>query len=226
MVKAHAATHIGNRETNQDSFCCRTDADVGLYAVADGMGGHAEGTYAAQLVIDALAAAWDSGVLQTATAAQATDTFFSIFKQTNAEILGFSESKGIICGTTCSVLFVAGDSFCVAHVGDSRVYSIASRFLFGRVMVKLTPEHLSKKNRLTSTLGVAKKYSVFTLHGQLSSINGFVLCSDGLYKPLPDKEIKKIVTKAKSTTRAAEELITKAVEQGATDNITAIVVRV
>lgn len=214
------STSKGKLAINQDSFFAVDKDHMGLYVVADGMGGHEEGERASQLAVQNIKELWDSGFFETATVAQATDSFFTLFKDCNAQILKFNEIPEYISGTTCTALFIKDGSYCIAHVGDSRVYAISDSGA-NTTIQQLTEDHLSQKGKITSALGVSRRLFVYTTSNSIDNIKSFVICSDGLYKTQSTQDIQHILSIA---TNGAEQLVTKALNDGESDNVTAIVV--
>ena len=223
-LQSWALSHIGGRESQEDSYFEASVGETGLYVVADGMGGHLHGAQAsAQLTANARAL-WERGYLQQpdTTLAQASDCFFTLFKDTNAQLLQMSQGLTDRCGTTASLLFIKGNQFCVAHVGDSRIYVLTKKLLRSH-MAQLSVDHVNAQGQLTSALGMSKKYRVFTASDNLDQLSRFLLCSDGLTNAVSVGDMKNLLTKGDEP---AEQLVRQALHNQATDNVSALVVSV
>lgn len=251
MTAAHrlsARSDVGRRrEHNEDTFRC--DTALGLYIVADGMGGHAAGEVASAMasqrvaaevergrsMIDALARQ-DPGVrpddvkLMLANAVRAANAEVWSAAQAN------SARRGM--GTTLTAMLVVGRRCFVAHVGDSRAYLIRGvevrRLTEDHSVVnelrrrgKLTQEALSKvahKNAITRAVGVFENVEVDTFHILAAPGDRFVLCSDGLHRYLDTDDALRPLLEGVTEEAATQRLIDYANECGGADNITAVVV--
>jgi serine/threonine protein phosphatase PrpC len=247
--KGAGLSDVGRRRaTNEDSFYY--DDRIGLYAVADGMGGHAAGEIASQEAIDTVRgmvrqgegllrsveagdhspeALWRVGRLLESAVQAATYMVFGI-AQNDPEQAGM--------GTTLSALLLCGPFGVVAQVGDSRVYMVRD----DRV-AQLTEDHTliawqlkqgiiseneaalsPHKNVITRAVGSREYVQVDTQFFKVEPGDVFLLCSDGLHGYLQDEEIPEVV--ALSPEAAVREFIDTANLRGGRDNITTIVVKV
>jgi serine/threonine protein phosphatase PrpC len=247
-----AATDVGRkRQHNEDNFLI--DRKLSLFAVADGMGGHASGEIASQIAItdfrNAVEARKDlldayvrreSGVTtQDVLAAlenAAQQAGMAIFERGRQE----REKRGM--GTTLSALLLLGERAFIAHVGDSRVYMVRQN-----QTVQLTEDHslvnelirhgkvtreslaaspyASYKNAVTRALGVYETTQVDTIDLEVLPGDQFLLCSDGLHGYLQDKDVTSFLA-GDHVTVVAQKLIDHANKGGGQDNITAVILRV
>lgn len=239
---------VGRRRmTNEDSFYL--DDRIGLYAVADGMGGHAAGEIASQEAIDTVRgmvrhgegllraveagdhspeALWRVGRLLESAVQAATYMVFGI-AQNEPEQAGM--------GTTLSALLLCGPFGVVAQVGDSRVYLVRDE-----QVAQLTEDHTliawqlkqgiisqneaalsPHKNVITRAIGSREYVQVDTHFFQVEPGDVFLLCSDGLHGYIQDEEIASIV--ALGPEPAVAEFVNTANARGGRDNITTIVVQ-
>ena len=247
-----AATDVGRkRQHNEDNFLI--DKKLSLFAVADGMGGHASGEIASQIAItdfrNAVEARKDlldayvrreSGVTtQDVLAAlenAAQQAGMAIFERGRQE----REKRGM--GTTLSALLLLGERAFIAHVGDSRVYMVrqnqAVQLTEDHSLVnelirhgKVTRESLaaspyaSYKNAVTRALGVYETTQVDTIDLEVLPGDQFLLCSDGLHGYLQDKDVTSFLG-GDHVTAIAQKLIDHANKGGGQDNITAVILRV
>jgi protein phosphatase len=238
-VRAAGLSDVGRcRERNQDQYVA--DPELGLYAVADGMGGHAAGEVASRLAIDALTA-----VMQAArdggTPADAARRLRAALAEGNRRICesatGRAEWRGM--GTTLVALVVLADRVVIGHVGDSRCY-----LLRGSRLERLTSDHswvneqverglLSAdeahrhpmRNIVTRALGNQPSVEVDLTESIVRAGDVFLLCSDGLNSMLLDSEIEATLRRhAAEPQRACRALVDAANGRGGEDNITVVVV--
>jgi len=229
-----AATHVGCvRKLNEDSYLDR--ADLGLWAVADGMGGHDAGDHASQLTVAALdqiplpvsAPTFLSGVkaaLQSANAAL------------REEAAG--RGPGRIIASTVVTLLAFGQHYACVWAGDSRLYRLRDETLqqisrdHSHVQEMIDRQLLSPRearnhpysNVVTRAVGAADELEPETCHDRLRPGDLFMLCSDGLTKELEDDEIRAILMR-ESLFDAPYALIESAIAHGASDNVTVVAVQ-
>ena len=231
------------RRLNEDSFL----VSLPLFAVADGMGGHAFGDLASQAAVNALSGAF-SGTIR-ATAPQVLEAIH----RANEAVLAVSGGSGVVSGTTVSgVAFVAigpteSPHWMAFNVGDSRIYRWD-----GRHLLQLSVDHSAvqelvdlgeitrlqaithpDRNIVTRALGadtiVDPDIWLLPARGRQT----FLLCSDGLTKELSDDEIARIIVFHGSEQvresdglpiTLAERLVRAAVAAGGSDNVTVVIV--
>jgi PPM family protein phosphatase len=245
VIRAVLRTDVGLvRTENQDFAACTTPQeeqarhDNGrLLIVADGMGGHRGGATASRVAAETVKARYlenSSADLPTVLRESLLAANTRIFE----EAQGNPELRGM--GTTTTALAVSGGQGWIAHVGDSRVYRIrdggieqltADHSLVATMMREglLTPEEAEthpRRNVLQRSMGVALDVDV-DIEGPIELRPGdmFVLCSDGLHGVVKEDEISRIAT-GREIENAADELLKRALERGAPDNVTLIVARV
>ncbi|MGO4715592.1 PP2C family protein-serine/threonine phosphatase [Bradyrhizobium sp. 2TAF24] len=232
MFDVGSATHVGRvRSRNEDA--CLVRSDVGLWAVADGMGGHEAGDLASQTVVRSL----DSiGVPASAAdlLAQCEERLFSA----NQEILSLSRARhGATIGTTAAVLLVRDGYYACLWAGDSRVYLVKAGTIrqvsrdhteieemvadgtLSREEVKNWPSSV-----ITRAVGVRTDAEFEVVTGPAESGDVFVVCSDGLTRHVQDEEILQQVG-GHAAQVACEAMLALALDRGGLDNITIIVVR-
>ena len=230
-------THVGlRRKINEDSIL--VDSQRGLWAVADGMGGHEAGEVASTMVTDALrciAAARDAEEI----AAHSVDAL----RQVNRNLIrlaqsGERETKGTI-GTTVVGLAIADGYFRSFWLGDSRAYQMR-----GGQIARLTRDHSlvqnlvdagmlsaaeaethENANLITKAVGAAEDIEVDIVGGEARSGDQFLLASDGLTRVVPDSELAAQLLRG-SSDQAADSLIDTVLARGAPDNVSLIIVRV
>lgn len=246
-LSSAAKTDVGKkRDHNEDAFLC--DDQLGLYVVADGMGGHAAGEVASQEAVEAIR---DNLLSHTDTieafrAAPAPDTGEAVramlelaVRAAAYQVFGLSEidpdRKGM--GTTMSALLLLPRVAFIAHVGDSRIYVLrdgravlATRdHTYVAAMVdlgKMTAEEAKRsphQNVLMRALGSHDYVQVDTRMLRYQAGDVFLLCSDGLHGYLRGGEVETLV--GTDLAGSAERLVQLALDRGGKDNITAVLVR-
>lgn len=226
-----AASHVGCvREENQDAFIAR--ADIGLWAVADGVGGLTDGQLASATLVEALAT-----IGRPATAADLLAQFEERTWQANRALRSYAAEKEVSLGTTVVALLVFGEAYACVWAGDSRLYLVRngaiSRISEDHTEVAallkrglVTPEEARtwpRRNIITRAIGVADELELDIAQGKAEDGDVFVLCSDGLNTHLADTEILALL--AGRTPRAAcDALVAATLSRGASDNVSVIVV--
>ncbi len=241
-------TDLGRkRKSNEDAFF--VDDELGLYVVADGMGGHAAGEVASREAVDTLYGMVKRGIgelhelvdpvteedsraacrLMESAVQAATYMVFSL-----AEL--DRDKSGM--GTTISALLILGDYAITAQVGDSRVYRVhdgmVEQLTEDHTLIAwqikqglITPQEAKKsphRNVITRAVGNREYVQVDTRLVALEPGHRFLLCSDGLHGYLHDSDIAPIV--AQGGEAAVKSFINLANERGGKDNITAILVEI
>lgn len=212
-----------------------------LFAVADGLGGHAAGEVASRTAVEALLQSWS--LLEKDDPSK---TLRACAREANAAVVAASYEKGHSgMGTTLTAMTLAGREAIIAHVGDSRAYLVRgdacmqltndhSRVGEMMRMKLISPERAAThpaRSQLTCSLGAAFTLQVDLVRQATVAHDTFVLCSDGLWEQVAQSEIRQVVVDQDTATTwdagaVADRLAALAVERGAADNVTAVVVRV
>jgi serine/threonine protein phosphatase PrpC len=232
LFETGSATHVGKvRTRNEDSLLARPE--IGLWAVADGMGGHNAGDLASAAVISAL-----QSIGRAQTAAELLARCEQQIAKANSTLLDVSRQRGSLVGTTVAVLLVHDQHFACVWAGDSRVYLVRDRTIALRsrdhteaqelvAEGRLTPAEARawpRRNVITRAVGVREETELEINNGILQAGDVFVLCSDGLTNHVDDNEILEAAA-ANTPQHACDALIGLTLSRGATDNVTAIAVR-
>jgi len=228
-----AATHIGKvRQRNEDSYLARPE--TGIWAVADGMGGHESGDLASHTVIEALESIQPPPSAKDLLALCEERIF-----DANARLNEIGRQRGgIIIGTTVTVLLAFDGYFACVWSGDSRMYMVRegkiTQISRDHTEVQdlvmngaITPEEARTwpgSNVITRAIGVADVPELEMTSGPLNAGDVFVMCSDGLTRHVEDDEILQCVS-ANLSQQACDRLIVLTLERGALDNVTVVVVR-
>jgi serine/threonine protein phosphatase PrpC len=219
------------RELNEDSVLARPE--IGLWAVADGMGGYGGGDVASRAVIEALEA-----LPPSRSAADMLAEFEQEILRANSELRALARTRGVaVMGTTLVALMVHGLHFACVWCGDSRVY-----LRRGGVLTQVSRDHSEvqelidrgllnkeeasgwpRRNVVTRALGVSDKAELEIVDGPAYLGDRFLLCSDGLVTHVADEEIATLLV-ARDPQKACDDLLNLTLDRGASDNVSIIVV--
>ncbi len=231
---SNSCTTVGCvRKINEDAYLERPE--IGLWVVADGMGGHKAGDVASKTVVEALAAIPGSDNLET-LGLRVTERL----KKVNADLLEMAAQYGVgqIIGSTAVILLGGRQSFSVIWLGDSRLYRYRDGVLsqvthdhsFVSEMVDrgtITPEEIEGNpfgNMLTRALGAEPDTAADVITEEARAGDIYLLCSDGLFRELAANEMASILS-GSDFESISRKLIDLALDRGAHDNVTAIVAR-
>jgi len=233
LFETGAATHVGLvRPRNEDCYLTRPGA--GIWAVADGMGGHRDGDFASQAVIDAL-----KSIEAPTSASDLLTVCENAIFDANARLIEIGRQRGgVIIGTTVAVLLVFDGYFACVWSGDSRIYMVrqgnitqvsqdhteVQELLTSGVITPDEAGTWSGTNAITRAIGVVDLPELEMSSGALDAGDVFVICTDGLTRHVEDDEILRCVG-ANVPQQACDHLILRTLEQGAVDNVTVIVVQ-
>jgi serine/threonine protein phosphatase PrpC len=230
-IESWSRTHEGRvRSHNEDSYVAREDA--GLWAVADGMGGHEGGEWASGRIVRELGGVeTDQGF--EASCKAATEAVLAA----NRQILAEGRKRGKRMGSTLVMLIVEGPRYAILWAGDSRAY-----LMRGGKLVQLSRDHTQVQEMvsrglmtaeqalghpmghiLSRAVGVQKDVEVDRADGEVQSGDIFLLCSDGLHGVVNDEEIAGHFAR-EAPERALDQLIELTLANGAPDNVTGIAV--
>lgn len=230
QVASGGASDVGPvRAVNQDSFLDR--ADLSLWAVADGLGGHSHGEQASRMVVDALAS-----LQPAATVSAALGAAMTVLKRVNDELCRGVAEQGDRSGSTVVVLAVCQGEWGVLWAGDSRAYVLRAG-----VLLPLTRDHSAggfedseadsrfsqpapSTGVVTRAVGAEQTLLLEQESGRLFPGDRFLLCSDGIHGKLGNEAIIGVLEGNREPIRAADALLAAAVVAGTSDNITAVIV--
>jgi len=231
MIEFGHLSHVGlRREHNEDTYY--GDAELGLWLVADGMGGHEFGEVASALARDTIVAESRSG-----------RPLADAIRRADEEIISHSRrrAEALPMGTTVAAARVHDDRFEVSWVGDSRAYlwngslrQLSQDHSYVQELIDqgaITPEQARShphRNVVTQALGVTDPHSlkVETITGELRTGMQLLLCSDGLTEEVDDATIASILGRRDlSAQECVDQLILAALDGGGSDNVTVVVIR-
>ena len=246
LVKIGSLSDPGQvRELNEDYFATPETMEISLdlveqkgrlYAVADGMGGHAAGEVASQQAIFTLFREY-----YASPCAEIVKRMAEAIEAANVEVhaQASSDRAKTGMGTTLVAAVLKGDDLYVANVGDSRAYLVREQRIeqittdhswvneqvqAGIITAQEAREHLYR-NIITRSLGTKLDVDIDFFQRKVQPGDVLLLCCDGLSNEVKDDEIARIVS-ATDPQEAVQELIDLANQRGGPDNITAIVVKI
>ena len=239
------------RSSNEDSYCTR--ADLGLFVVADGMGGHAAGEVASRVAVDTI----QTFITETAGADKNRTWPFpfepqislegnrlkAAFRLANRQIANAMADSADLRGmaTTASAVLAGPHSACVAHVGDSRVYAMLDGTLrqitddhswveeqvrAGTMTSSAARQH-PWRNVVTRALSGGSDPEIDTVELTPRAGERLLLCSDGLSGVVAHETIERLLGDTQATLdQICERLVAAANDGGGPDNVTVLVVQI
>ena len=248
IPRSHGRTDVGRtRQHNEDSFLC--DDVLGLYVVADGMGGHAAGEVASAEAIDQIHGMVKRGFATIAdlrrepneeTRGQVRRLLEAAVQAATYMVFGIAEQdparRGM--GTTISTLLVTDRFAYVASVGDSRAYlvrdglplqitedhTLVNMQLKAGAITKEQAKTLPYSNLITRAVGVKDYVEVDTFEVECRAGDRFMLCSDGLHGYIDDPAEIAGLLNGQTLDAGAIKFIDLANGRGGKDNITVVIV--
>ena len=232
---SHGISEVGKvRKHNEDNMLERPE--VGLWAVADGMGGHAKGDVASQMIIDSL-----RKVHEGLSLARFVDDIEDRILTVNKKLLqkASESAKRVTIGSTVAILLTY-DKYCVyIWAGDSRIYRLRKNKLrqistdhsqvelyVEQGLISRADAHMHPHgNMITRAVGATDNLFLDMDIQEITAGDRYLLCSDGLTKHLTDPEIEGFL-KQGNAEECCKLLIETTLTRGAGDNVTAVVVDV
>jgi protein phosphatase len=231
MIPFAATTHPGlRRKKNEDNF--EADEALGLWIVADGVGGHSNGEVASAIACATIREGVSKG-LELSRAIE--DAHQAVLSEIN------TRDAGNNMGTTVVALRITGNDYEVAWVGDSRAYLYDGK---GKRLKQLTRDHSAvndlldsgaitpdqaashpQRHALTRSLGVSASNAsrVSSVTGRIKTGQQLLLCTDGLTDELADHAIENALAQNADLQTQVDSLLAAALAQGGRDNLTVIV---
>ena len=236
------------RDKNEDYFC--VDEEKGLFAVADGIGGHTAGEVASRMAIEVLKDFvaneenyqsennrnyHDDYSRESNIAAEAVRRANTAVYETSRNN---SSYRGM--GTTLTAALIRGERLSIAHVGDSRAYLIRTScieqitndhsLVAEQVKMGLLSEDEAKaskiKNVITRSLGNNPHVEVDMEEFSISDGDTIILCSDGITSVISDKDILAISSASGGPSDLCRTLVARAADAGCTDNMTVVALHI
>jgi len=233
---SYAASDSGKvRSSNQDSGY----AGVNLFFVADGMGGHAGGDIASAITAQHVATADESVENSQQAEQKLIDHIWQANQKLSASVQAHSDLAGM--GTTFSGMLVSGTSVTIGHIGDSRIYlardglvkQITTDHTFvqrlvdtGRISEEEALVH-PRRSVLMRVLGDVEQFPEVDLETfETKPGDRWMVCSDGLSGVIPEGLMHRIMLSKSNVREATDLLVGEALEFGAPDNVTVVLVDV
>ncbi|ESX14956.1 MULTISPECIES: protein phosphatase 2C domain-containing protein [unclassified Mesorhizobium] len=231
--ESYGVSHKGCvRNHNEDSFL--VEPQIGLWVVADGMGGHEAGEVASASIVEHLATI---GIASSAPDLRAR--FEDRLNRAHAEIRRISRSRGVTIGSTVAALLAMDGRFACLWSGDSRVYLVRNaaisqisrdhtevqELLDSGAISAAEAENWPRRNVITRAIGVNDEIAIDFQQGETLAGDIFILSTDGLTAHVSDAEIAAAVLSA-APQAACEKLLTMVLERGGTDNVTIVLVKI
>ena len=239
-VRWAAATHPGRRRaSNEDAYCARPD--LGLFVVADGMGGHAAGEIASRLAVDTIESTvaagdcsapdgrdWTLGERRLQVGFERASQAISDQTARNPRLKGMA--------TTASALLLSSGTAAIAHVGDSRIYLwrefllqqlthdhswVAEQVTLGLLTHAEARQH-PWRNVVTRALSASDPPQVELSPLKVQPGDRLLISSDGLHGVIGDERIAEVIGAVADLDEACQRLIDEANAAGGPDNITTL----
>ncbi len=228
------ATHVGMvRKLNEDAFSDRTD--IGVWAVADGMGGHEAGEVASQTITDLI-----DNLPAYENFEDMLESVQQCVHEANRQLVEQSQAYDTqrVPGSTVVVLIVKGEQGAVVWAGDSRIYRRRDQHLQQLThdhshVQDLVDQHIIKAeeaeshpmaNVITRAVGISEPLELDCKLLDVRLDDQFLLCTDGLSRMASSEEIEAMMTN-KDSHEVTQSLLHTALVRGAPDNVTLICVK-
>jgi len=232
-----ATTHPGCvRPGNEDGFFA--SRDFAVFAVADGMGGHAHGEVASHLALDVIAERAEA--LAHADSSELPVILHETIQAANVAIFAEAQEQEAQerMGTTLVLATIRGDRLYFAHIGDSRLYlargDALSQLTRDHSLVQslvdrgeITPEEAAihpLRHQITRVVGGDNYVSPEIASQALEAGDSMLLCTDGLSGAITPEQMKALLVNTTTAQEKADALVHAALDAGAPDNVTALVV--
>ncbi|MBV8776964.1 MAG: serine/threonine-protein phosphatase [Alphaproteobacteria bacterium] len=232
---ASAITHPGSRSYNEDSYI--SCPELGVWAVADGVGGHEGGEIASRSIVEAL-----RNVPPGLTLAEMIPEVRLRLRDVHLNLQAEAARRGrdVVMASTVVVLLASGNHFACLWAGDSRAYllrnglirqvtqdhSLVQEMLNARAISEDEAITHPRSNVITRAVGAgAPELELDEVSDRLDTGDRFLLCSDGLWKMMGSTELAGILAVSGNAV-PAERLLATALQRKADDNVTVITVQV
>jgi protein phosphatase len=233
-LAAHGVSNPGRRSSNEDALL--VDVPNGLFVVADGMGGHNAGEVASDLAVVTI------GEVMSTRRDPLDERLAAAVQSANERILEAARRSPEFAGmgTTVSAACVVDSRLLYANVGDSRIYRLHEALLTqltrddswishalatGVPLTQSDIEAHPMRHVLTEVVGVRDDITINSQECELTRGDVLLICSDGLHGALPDDALQAALVSDRPPDVIAAGLVEEAIARGATDNVTAVVVR-
>jgi serine/threonine protein phosphatase Stp1 len=234
QFRSWATTHVGTvRSHNEDTMVCRPD--LGLWAVADGAGGHARGEVASRMIAEAL-----ESIPADLSAAAMLSEIRNRMSATHAALREVASETQELCASTVVVLVARDAHFACLWAGDSRGYllrdgqleqitkdhSLVQELVDAGAITAEQAENHPRANVITRAVGAdSDELELDKVTSRLVAGDRFLLCSDGLCKTMADAEMAQIL-RLPGESELSQLLVDAALANRVRDNVTAVTIEV
>ena len=234
-----AKTDLGKvRKNNEDNFT--VDPKIGLFVVADGMGGHNSGEVASKIATDIIKNSLNQALNNKSAKPDYVKHLLSSMQLANQAIFEasqtYNENQGM--GTTVVIVLSHDKTYTLGWVGDSRIYLVRHNAIqqlttdhslvqeqINKGLIKPEEAEFSQyKNIITRALGIAEKVNADIVETPAFDDDYLILCSDGLTRAVSDENILETVRNLKDPQAICDKLTDMANENGGKDNCTVVIV--
>ncbi len=223
------------RSVNEDA--CLNLPELGLWVIADGMGGHHAGDVASQMIVEHL---------QQINEPQDLNNFVCEAQRCLLEVnqrlmeMATQQFDNATIGSTVAVLLAYDQQCAFLWVGDSRIYrlrnekleqmtkdhSMVEEYIDDGLLRPEEADECSVANVLTRAIGAENELLIDTKIDEMQHGDIFLLCSDGLYREIPHEEMTQLMTGSSDCLTMTKNLLERALDEGAKDNVTVSVVQI
>lgn len=247
FLTVSSARSVGKvRKNNQDAlFTCTArichnelDQEIGLFIVADGMGGHAKGEIASQLAIETTSNVIMGTLKKPNFSLNDEEKILELIRSAVEQSQEVIVSQAVDMGTTLTMALVIGNNAYIANIGDSRTYlrskdgldlitsdhSLVNRLVeIGQITEEEAKTH-PQKNVLYKALGIVGNITPDIFTRQLENDETLLLCSDGLWGCVDDQIMDSVLISENDNNTKVDKLIDLALAAGGPDNISCVLV--
>lgn len=236
MISYKSITNKGDRQINEDSIGHYMDADIGLFIVADGLGGHDSGDIASNYVVEQYLMQYKKDYHDSA------ERYFSgVFMSVQAGLLSLQKQLNKDMKSTAAAVFLTDKQLSICHIGDTRVYVFGKKKILYRTLDHSVPQMLVNageireknirfhpdRNRLLRALGEDTAVVDCDIYSMrlTPNIHGILICSDGFWEYVDEREMVRTLYKADSVEKWVldmEDIVIKNGKEHTKDNYSAI----
>jgi serine/threonine protein phosphatase PrpC len=249
MIEAFGRTDVGRRrKVNEDAYL--VSAELSLYVVCDGMGGHNAGEVASRMTVDTVSGFIRNSAVESeitwpwgldAALSHEANRLKTAIRLANARVFQAADKREELTGmgTTVVAALVGGDLMTIGSAGDSRCYLIrdgtltqltrddswVSAAVGEGILNSDDVEHHPLRNVITKAVGARESIDLDLIEHRLLPGDVTMLCSDGLHGMLNDQELARLLAASGSLEELACRLVDAANEAGGRDNVTVVLLR-
>ena len=236
MISYNSVTNKGDRRVNEDSIGHYMEKDIGLFIVADGLGGHGAGDIASHYVVEQYLMQYKEDYHDSA------ERYFSgVFTSVQAGLHDLQKQMNKDMKSTAAAVFLTDKRLSVCHIGDSRVYVFGKKKILYRTLDHSVPQMLASageikeknirfhpdRNRLLRALGEESDVVDYDMYSMNLSpnVDGILICSDGFWEYVEERDMIRTLYKADSAERwitDMESIVLKNGKDHTKDNYSAI----